>query len=136
MEKIISGGLMGVLAFFAPIQPLIVCAFIFVVIDFITGVIADRKRAKNEGKEWVFSSCKAWDTVTKLSFVMAGIVLAWLIDTMLIGVLTINLAKIFTGFVCGVEFWSYLENATVISGHSIFDAFKTIFKKMFNKKNE
>jgi hypothetical protein len=32
----------------------------------------------------------------------------------------LNMAKLFTGFVCGVELWSFLENASAISCSPLF----------------
>ena len=45
----------------------------FVAVDFLTGVLADRRKVRRTGAEWRFESHKAWRTITKLSFVMAGI---------------------------------------------------------------
>lgn len=114
------GGAAGILSLLAPTGTLIVCAVIFIGVDFVTGVMADRKRARLRRRPWAFRSDKAWDTVSKLGFVLAGIVLAHLIDCCVITFVRLNLANLFTGFVCGVEFWSYLENAAVISDHPIF----------------
>lgn len=111
---------MGIAGFFAPIWSLILCATVFVSIDFVTGIMADRKRALAAGREWGIESGKAWKTVCKLCFIMAGIVLAWLIDCYILSFLGLRLANLFTGFVCGVEFWSYLENAAEISEHPVF----------------
>jgi hypothetical protein len=33
----------------------------------------------------------------------------------------LNIAKLFTGFVCGVEMWSFLENAATISRSPLFE---------------
>lgn len=110
----------GALALLSPISHLILCAIIFVGIDFVTGVFASRKRAKRIGKKWYFKSEKAWDTITKLVFIMGGICLSHLIDTIILDLLNLHLAKLFTGFACGVEFWSYLENAAEISNHPVF----------------
>ena len=33
----------------------------------------------------------------------------------------LNLANLFAGFVCGVELWSFLENAATISRSPLFD---------------
>lgn len=127
--KYCSGAVMAALAVLAPIQELIVCAGIFVVIDFMTGVAASYKKARRSDVAWAFESEKAWNTVTKLAFVMAGIVLAWLIDACILDFMNLRLANIFTGFVCGVEFWSYLENAAEISQHPIFRKLGGIVKK-------
>ena len=130
MEKYISGIIAGVMSFFAPVEPLLLCAMTFVAVDFLTGVLADRRRARTEGGEWHFESRKAWHTITKLCFVMAGIVLAWMMDSLLLPIANLRLANIFTGFVCGVEFWSYLENATIASGAKTFAEFADYVKKM------
>lgn len=64
---------------------------------------------------------------------MAGIVLAWLIDSYILAFLGLRLANLFTGFVCGVEFWSYLENAAEISEHPVFNWLKRYMKKKLDK---
>lgn len=123
MENIfryLIGALSGLLSLFAPIKGLIICAMLFVAMDFLTGVVASYKRARREGIGWAFESAKAWETVTKLAFVMGGIVLAWLLDSHILHFMNLKLANLFTGFVCGVEFWSYLENAAEISDHPLF----------------
>ncbi len=129
--KYISGIIAGVLSFFAPVEPLLVIALAFITVDFITGILADRHKAHSEGNEWRFESRKAWRTITKLSFVMAGIMLAWMLDSLLMPLVNLRLANLFTGFVCGVEFWSYLENATTITGEKRFsDAVEVIKKRL------
>lgn len=130
MEKYLSGIVAGVMSFFAPVEPLLLCAMVFVVVDFLTGVLADRRRARYEGRVWCFESAKAWQTIRKLSFVMAGIVLAWMMDSLMLPIVELRLANLFTGFVCGVEFWSYLENATIASGVDSFAQFAKKIKKM------
>lgn len=121
------------IALFCPVGPLMICAVSFIAVDFATGVIAGRVRAARAGLAWSFSSRRAWDTVTKLTFVMAGIALAWMLDSMVLTFVELHLAKIFTGFVCGIEFWSYLENAADISGHPMFTAVKKLLKRRVDK---
>lgn len=131
MEKYISGIVAGAAAFFAPVEPMLIVAMVFVAVDFVTGILADRRRAKEAHKCWHFESRKAWRTVTKLSFVMAGIMLAWMLDELLMPIAELRLANLFTGFVCGVEFWSYLENATTITGEKRFgDAISVIRSRL------
>lgn len=125
---------MSLAALLAPVKSLIVCALIFIALDFVTGVAADRKKALAAGRQWGFESNKAWATVRKLGFVMGGIVLAWLIDAYILDFMTINLAKLFTGFACGVEFWSYLENATVLSENPLFRYLKKFMKDRIDKE--
>lgn len=134
--KYLWGCVTGFFALLVPIQGLIVCAMVFVAIDFATGIVASRIRARRAGLRWNFSSRRAWDTVTKLIFVMAGIALAWMLDSMVLTFVELHLARIFTGFICGVEFWSYLENAADITGHPVFTAVKNLLKKKVDRTLE
>lgn len=131
MEKYLCGAILGIASFFAPVGPLVLCAVLFVGVDFVTGVLADRHKVRAVGGVWAFESRKAWHTVTKLSLVMVGIIMAWLIDAMLLPFMELRLANLFTGFVCGVEFWSYLENASAISGHDLFRSAADFLRSKF-----
>lgn len=133
MDRYVSGAAAGVLSLFAPVKALVLCAVVFVAIDFATGVIASRKRARRAGESWGFESAKAWNTVVKLFFVMAGIVLAWMIDVWVLPHMNLRMANLFTGFVCGVEFWSYLENAAEISEHPVFRSLKKVMKSRYEQ---
>ena len=103
-----------------PIAPLIATALLFIAIDFVTGIMASRVVARREGREWWIESRKAWRTIYKAGFTAVAIIMMWLIDQVLLGFLNLNLANLFTGFVCGVELWSFLENATTISSSPLF----------------
>lgn len=131
-----AGIFTALLALLAPIRPLICCALIFVLIDFVTGVAADHKRARRRGDPWRFESVKAWNTIRKAVFIVGGIVLTWMLDAYILDFVGLRLAKLFTGFVCGVELWSYLENAAVISGHRAFRLFRKEITEHIRKKLE
>jgi hypothetical protein len=90
-------------------------------VDFITGVIASHAEARREGREWWFESRKAWRTVIKAGFVAIAIVMMWVLDYHVLEFMNLNMAKLFTGFVCGVELWSFLENAATISRAPLFE---------------
>lgn len=124
--KIASGVVAGCAGLFAPAMPLMVAALLFMVVDFVTGVLADRRIARSGGREWHFESHRAWQSVRKISYVMVGIVMASAIDGLLGDMLPVEIAKIYTGFVCGVEFWSYLENASVLSDKGLFCALRRL----------
>lgn len=104
-----------------PITPLITTATLFIVVDFITGVVASHAEARREGREWWFESRKAWRTVIKAGFVAIAIVMMWVLDYHVLEFMNLNMAKLFTGFVCGVELWSFLENAATISRAPLFE---------------
>ena len=111
-----------VFTYFAPVQTLILIVLEFIAIDFVIGVVASRVRAKRAGKleEWGFESDKAWHTVWKAVLTIIGIVLTSHIDTYIFTFFDLHLTNVFCGFVCGVEFWSFLENSACISNHPIF----------------
>ena len=100
--------------------PLFVTVIVFESIDFVTGVIKSGVLNKRNGRPFAFESIKAWRTIYKFVFILIGIVLAELLDRTLAEEGRIRLANYFTAFCCGVEFWSFLENAAVISDHPIF----------------
>ncbi len=118
--RFLSGTAVGIAAFFAPVTPLIGCTILFIGIDFVTGVAADRAMTLRAGHPWYFESHKAWQTVVKLTLTLTAIVMAWFIDRYVLDFLQLNAARLFTGFTCGVEFWSFLENAAQISEGPLF----------------
>ena len=93
----------SLVALFAPVAPLMWCVAAFIGVDFATGVAASRAEARRDGRAWYFESREAWRTVRKLGFAIVAIAMARIVDTLPAG--------LFAGFVCGVEMWSFLENA-------------------------
>ena len=118
--KYISAALAGLCALLCPIAPLVTTAMIFIIIDFVTGIAASYSVAHRENREWWIESHKAWRTILKAGFTAVAIVMMWLIDTLLLDFMELHLANLFTGFICGVELWSFLENAASISRAPIF----------------
>lgn len=100
--------------------PLFITVIIFELMDFVTGVIKSAVLARRAGKKFAFESVKAWRTIYKFVFILVGIVLAELLDKTIADETRLRFANFFTAFCCGVEFWSFLENAAVISEHPIF----------------
>lgn len=119
--KYVSGVVAALAAMLCPVAPLVTAALLFIAIDFVTGIAASRAVARREGCEWRIESRKAWRTVFKAGFVALAIVMMWVIDSAILDFMHLNLAKLFTGFVCGVELWSFLENAAAISGSPLFE---------------
>ena len=76
--------------------------------------------AKRTKQRFAFESVKAWRTIYKFVFILVGIVLAEMLDQTVANESRLRFANYFTAFCCGVEFWSFLENAAVISDHPIF----------------
>lgn len=132
--KYISAMLGALCALFCPIAPLITTAMAFIFIDFVTGILASRAVAKREGEEWYIESRKAWRTVAKAGFAAVAIIMMWLIDHVLLGFMHLNLANLFTGFICGVELWSFLENAAAISDAPLFEWLGKWIKRRIGKE--
>lgn len=120
LYRTVSGVAAAVAAFFAPVAPLILCTVFFIGVDFMTGVAADRAVTLRRGGVWYFESRKAWRTVTKLVLALMTIVLAWMLDALVLDFLELRVARLFTGFICGVELWSFLENAAQLSEAPLF----------------
>ena len=118
--KYINALMVSLCALLCPIAPLITTALLFICVDFVTGILASRAVAHREGHKWRIESRKAWRTVAKAGFTAIAIVMMWLIDYVLLEFMGLHLANLFTGFVCGVELWSFLENASVISNSPLF----------------
>lgn len=118
---------------FAPIQDMLLGVFIFIGIDFIVGCIASCKRAKRRKTRWFFESAKAWNTIYKLAFSLIAVSLSHYLDTKIFDFVDLKLPNMVAGFVCGTEFWSFLENAGDISEHPVFKAIRKITKRKINR---
>lgn len=118
--KLLSGLAASLLSLFAPAAPLVACAALFIAVDFVTGVAASRANARRRGQPWFFESRQAWRTVLKAGFVAIAIAMTWLIDRCILDFMELRLAALFTGFTCGVELWSFLENASQLSEAPLF----------------
>lgn len=132
--KFVSGVAAGIAALFAPIGPMVGCTLVFIGIDFVTGTAADRVMTRREGSTWHFESRKAWRTVVKLALALTAIVMAWLIDSWVFGHTEPQVARIFTGFACGVELWSFLENAAQLSDAPIFKLLRRYVVRRIGKE--
>lgn len=124
----------ALLSLFAPVKPVICCTLCFVVIDFITGVAASRAVAKREGRSWYFESCEAWRTLYKSGFVVMAIGMMWILESCVLDFMTLNLTKLFAGFVCSVELWSFLENAAQLSDAPLFEWMRKYLHRRIEKQ--
>lgn len=134
MYKIVNGLILGFAALFSPIQSVVICAMVFIAIDFVTGVLASHCEAKRKGENWFFSSHEAWRTIRKAGFVLLTITMSWLIESCILNFVTLNLTRIIAGAICGVEMWSFLENASVLSDARIFEWLRNYVKRKVEKE--
>lgn len=121
LYKLFSGLLLSLVGFFAPATPMILCTLSCITIDFLSGVAADRAAARKEDRTWYFESAKAWRTVRKAALVVVALAMAWLIDCCILDFAELRVARLLAGFTCGVEVWSFLENAAQLSDAPVFE---------------
>lgn len=134
--RLISGSAAGIVALAAPVGPLVACAAGCIAADFAAGVAASRAEARKAGRRWYFESCEAWRTLRKLALASTAIVMAGSLDGCLEGVVRLDLARIFAGFACGVELWSFLENAATISDAPLFRVLRRYARRRIAKEVE
>lgn len=115
LYKYCSGCVAAIAALFAPVVPMIWALVGFIGWDFLTGVVASYREARRYGKAWYFESREAWRTIEKLGFSIISLCMAFTIDTLLLGFMELHMTNLLAGFICGVEMWSFLENACRIS---------------------
>lgn len=132
--RVFNGIILGFAALFAPIQPVVMCALSFILVDFVTGVLASRCEAKKRGDEWYFSSYEAWRTIRKAGFVLLTISMSWLVERCILDFITLNLTRIMAGAICGVEMWSFLENASVLSDAKLFEWLRNYVKRKVERE--
>ena len=118
----------------APIHSVIFCALSFVGVDFVTGVAASRAVALREGRRWYFESHEAWRTLYKTGFIVLAISLMWSLESCVLDFVSLNMTKVFTGFICSVEMWSFLENAAQLSDAPLFEWMKRFLHRRITKQ--
>ena len=136
LYRYFSGALLSLAALFAPVVPMIWCVAGFILFDFLTGVWASKAEAKEQDQEWYFESRLAWHTAQKLGFTIIALCMAFVIDTMILDFLEMKLTRLFAGFVCGVEMWSFLENACRISDAPLLRYIKRYVKRKVKEEAE
>ncbi len=134
LSRYVSAVAMSLASLFAPVAPLIMCAVCFIGVDFVTGVLASRAEARQKQRKWYFESCEAWRTVRKLALVIVAIAMSWMLESCVLDFLSLNLTKMFTGFVCGVELWSFLENAASLSDAALFGWLKKYVSRRIKRE--
>ena len=127
--RYVSGLAAGVLSLLAPIVPTVSCALLFIAADFVSGVAASSAEARRQKRKWYFESREAWRTVSKTGFVITAIAMSWILECCVLDFVTLNITRMFAGFVCGVELWSFLENASVLSDAPLFEWLKRYVRR-------
>ncbi len=134
LYRFFSSIVVSLFSLFAPIHSVIFCALSFVVVDFVTGVAASRAVALREGRRWYFESHEAWRTLYKMGFIVLAISLMWALESCVLDFVSLNMTKVFTGFICSVEMWSFLENAAQLSDTPLFEWMKRFLHRRITKQ--
>ena len=114
LDKFWAYCITGTMAFLEPLGVLMLWFFIFIAVDMITGISASIKERK------IIESNKLRKTVYKLFMYCTVIVLVHGIDVEMITMIDLNLAKISSAIICGIELYSILENCYRITGNNVF----------------
>ena len=123
-------------AIFAPIREVVICALLFILVDFVTGILASRAEAKGRGERWYFSSRDAWRTIRKAGLVLLTIGMCWLVESCVLNFVALHITRIVAGAICGVEMWSFLENACRISDAPLFHYLRRYVRQRVRKEVE
>lgn len=119
----------SVLTFLAPIGWWLgACAFM-VIADFITGCWAARKR----GEMW--KSAKFRDSIYKCGTYMFVIICARIFESVLPAYTDpLEISRLFSGAIVGVEFYSVLENMYKLTGNRVFYLLTQVTSKKLKEK--
>lgn len=107
--------LFSTLSIFAPLKPVLIAVFALVMLDFILGVLAARKRQE------AITSSGFKRTVIKLFVFQSAIIAAFVTEVYLTGDLA-PVQKIVSCFIGLTELTSIAENLNEISGGSLLKA--------------
>lgn len=100
-------------SYFSPVKEIVHVMLIFILIDFISGVWAARKRKET------LESRKFRKTLIKFLWYTVALILCFMMEKTF-NLSWSNLSGIIGGFICFIELKSIFENITVITGEPIF----------------
>lgn len=121
--------LISTLAVFAPIRAMIIVAALLIILDFIVGIIAAKKR----GEE--IKSSKMGTTVSKLLIAETAIIMCYLVQHYLL-MDSFALVNIAAGIIGTKELYSLMESLNSISGGKMFTEILTKLSSINAKKDE
>ena len=123
----------ALVAFFSPIQPLLIGAIMLCFIDFFTGIIAAYINAKKENVSKWLDSKKMQKKFFDILFYLIGIMLSFYMEQMFKELYNFPLCKLVSFIILSTEFWSNMENISVITGMPLNkEAFMKVVDKFRN----
>ena len=134
MKTFIEGLIFSTMAFLAPIKGLIILIMLFVAFDTIIGIYASMKAG------YKFRSSRLFNLVVKTFFYTGSIMLAYLIDTFVMGGMAFGIkllsAKIATIVWCYIETKSIDEKSIMLGNRPIWTILKEFVKKAKSIKDD
>lgn len=117
--------IIAAMAYFAPIQGIVHCVLIFILLDFLTGVYASYTKNKP------IVSNRLRKTIEKFVFYTTAIVMGHIFTVEIVH--WANLAQVIAGFIATTELISISENIFKITGLNIVKVIKeTLSNKLKN----
>lgn len=114
LDKIWAYLIVSSLGFLEPLSVLMLWFLIFVACDMVTGIAASIK------ERIIITSHGLQRTVVKFLMYSMTIILLHAIDSYMLIVAHLGLAKIGATIICGIELYSILENCYRITGNMVF----------------
>ena len=114
------------ISYFAPVKDIVLVLLIFILVDFLSGVWAARKRGEK------IRSGGFRKTLTKFLWYTIALILSFMMEKTF-NLSWSNLSAIIGGFICFIELKSIFENITVITGEPVFMRILHVIKRMGSK---
>lgn len=114
LDKIWAMMIAFAVGMFQPLWVLMLWFLIFVACDAVTGISASIKEGRH------ITSCGLYRTIQKVVMYSMAIFLLQAIDRDMITIMDLGLAKVGATIICGVEFYSILENCYRLTGNVVF----------------
>ena len=111
-----------------PIAQFLIVILFLIVADFITGVGASHKRAKDAGESFKFSASGMRRTIQKGAYYMLAILLAHAMQYVFLP--AVPLAYMTAFYIAATEFKSNMENIATITGTNAWKAVGKVFRKI------
>jgi hypothetical protein len=67
---------------------------------------------------------------------VTAIGMMWMVESCILNFVELHLTRMFAGMVCGVEMWSFLENASLLSDARLFGWLRRYVRHRMKKEIE
>lgn len=128
---------LAIMAFIAPIQPMIFGVLFLIFADVVTGIMASYKRNKIKFKVFSWESWKhitskrLGDTINKSLVYLLVILCAFIVGTHIMQIEGLYVTKFFAGAIALREIKSLVENGEIILGGGFISVLKSVVKNGF-----